>query len=154
MRRVLMAVAVVATLSIGQIGAQPAPPASAEGRASTECRFQTLRKAHWAKIEVVKTIRCVTKKYDVSTRKALLVAEHESGFRARARNSSSGACGIFQHIPDYWPGRIRAVKKSWPMQREFGDSCYNARSNIYAAVKLAKSSGGWDYHWCRFVDYC
>src|SRR4030067_1679245 len=131
MKRVLMAVAVVATLSVGQIGAQPVPPASAEGRASTECRFQTLRRANWSKVEVVKTIKCVTKKYDVSTRQALLIAEHESGFRAGARDSSSGAWRIFQHIPDYWPGRLRAVKRAGPVQRGVGGSRSKAPSNTH-----------------------
>ena|SRR3990172_3884129 len=144
MRLLIIMMVALATMGLG------AP--SVQAVDAGECRFQNLdgRKG-WSDLEVKRTIRCATQKYDVNTKKALDVAEHESGFNERAGDSY---CGVFQHSRTYWDSRIIAVNRSWPNQRDFSSNCYNPRSNTYAAVKIVKQTGGWDYHWCRFVSYC
>ena len=150
----LLAALIAVSLGIGSPGAQ-VEQAEVKSKPA-ECRYMYAGdgKPGFTDWEVKQTIRCVTKKYGLNTSQALMIASHESGFNEWARNTSSGACGIFQHIPTYWSGRIAAAERSWPTQRKFSESCFNARSNIYAAAKLAKSSGGWYYHWCRFASYC
>lgn len=39
----------------------------------------------------------------------LRVARCESGLRPDAVNRTSGAAGLFQHLPQYWAGRAEAV---------------------------------------------
>lgn len=102
-----------------------------------ECRFGTGHRA------MRKTIWCVTNKLHESgafRRTALYVANRESGFYAGAVNPYSGACGIYQHIPSYWPGRYRAY--SAPRWGSMGESCFNGRTNIIVGLTMAKH-GGW-----------
>jgi hypothetical protein len=130
----------VAVLTIGL--AAPHAAASTRTWRWNECRFQ-YKDGHrgWSVKESELTIRCVAGKFGVSTSTALYVADRESGFHATARNRSSGACGLFQHIPTYFPGRLRAVSTAKPAYRSFGPSCYNGRSNTYAALWMAKLHG-------------
>jgi hypothetical protein len=133
----LMAVLTAALLVLGISGSG----ASAAWR-HHECRYQTLDgRSGWSRDEVRRTILCATHKYGVSTSTALYVADRESSLYARARNTSSGACGIFQHMPRYWPSRIGTVERSWRWMQPFGHSCYDARSNILAAMYMVKHSG-------------
>lgn len=102
-----------------------------------ECRFGLGHRA------MRQTIWCVSHKLRTSgafRRTALYVADRESGFYAGATNSSSGACGIYQHLPSYWPGRYRAY--SAPRWGSMGPSCYNGRTNVIVGLTMAKR-GGW-----------
>lgn len=58
----------------------------------------------------------------------------ESRFNPDARNSSSGAGGLGQHIPAYWPGRAAAAGHE-------GASIYDARSNAYVTAWLYLNQG-------------
>jgi hypothetical protein len=105
----------------------------------TECRYQYLDGHRgWSTWEVKKTIECATQKWGVSTSTALYVADRESHFGQYATNATSGACGVFQHLPRYFPSRLASVKETFG---PFGGSCYNARDNVLAAIWLARS--GW-----------
>lgn len=102
-----------------------------------ECRFGVGNRA------MRQTIWCVSHKLRADggfRRTALYVAGRESGFNASATNDYSGACGIYQHIPSYWPGRYRAY--SAPRWGAMGSSCYNGRTNIIVGLTMAKR-GGW-----------
>lgn len=108
----------------------------------TECRYQYLDGHRgWSTWEVKRTIWCATKKWGVSTSTALYVADRESHFGQYATNRYSGACGVYQHMPAYWPGRITTLDGQRPSLRPLGTSCYNARSNVMAAIWMAR--GGW-----------
>ena len=129
------------TLALILGAATLATPANAEpGWRLTECRFQGHDgRAGWVRYEVKATIRCAAPKFGVSTSTAIYVAGRESGFRQYARNPSSGACGVFQHIPRYFPGRLTNVPTTY---KSWGSSCFDARSNILAALKLAQAGWG------------
>ena len=141
----------LATLIVLLVVGLSAPAASAGHRA--ECRYQGLQGGHWTDREVKATIKCVTHKYNLNTDLALKIASHESGFEADADNGQ-GYCGVFQHAKTYFPGRLLAAKRAWPHMKRFGAGCYNARSNIFAAAKLAKATGGWYEAWCKWASYC
>lgn len=106
-----------------------------------ECRYQSLQPGHWTEREVHKTIHCAITHWPVSHSTADYVAERESGLYWHATNSTSGACGIYQHLPRYWPGRVASFNDAAP-RWDLAPSCYNARSNILVAIRMARS-GGW-----------
>lgn len=128
MRKLLIVAGIVAVVI--------ASPGAARAK-NAECRFGTGHRA------MRQTIWCVTNKLHTGgefRRTALYVANRESGFYAGATNSSSGACGIFQHIPSYWPGRYAAFSPGrWG---SMGTSCYCGRTNIIVSVHMAMR-GGW-----------
>lgn len=64
---------------------------------------------------------------------ALTVMTCESKGNPNARNPYTGASGLFQHLPRYWPERARAVGFA-------GASPYHAEANIAAAAYLVRVS--------------
>lgn len=129
MRRALL-IALMTGLLLGAM----VMPAQAK---NPECRFGTGNRA------MRQTVWCVSHRLHETgafRRTALYVAARESGFNAGATNSYSGACGIYQHIPHYWPGRFHAFgAQRWG---RMSPSCYNGRSNIIVSLTMAKR-GGW-----------
>jgi hypothetical protein len=81
-------------------------------------------------------IRCAAPKLGLSTSKALQVAWRESRYHPGARNNSSGTCGVFQHMPRYWPERVRR----WYWGTD--PSCYDGRTNVLVSLRMVRS-GGW-----------
>lgn len=69
---------------------------------------------------------------------AMCVLTHESGGNPNAYNSSSGASGLFQHLPKYWSAR--SAKAGWA-----GASIMDPRANVAVAEWLQRT-GGWG-HW-------
>lgn len=114
-----------------------AAPASA-GVRHVQCRYQSVEPGKWTPDEVRWTIRCASDHFNVDYRYAMYVAQRESHLQATARNPYSGACGIFQHMPAYFEGRLQAVPDHF---RRWRDSCFNARSNILAALWMAHRYG-------------
>ncbi len=92
-------------------------------------------------IDVIRTIRCATNKFGVDTSHALEIADRESGYSWWARNPLSGTCGIFQHIPRYWPGRRAAFLRVHPYWHLL-PSCYNARSNVVVSAWMMRHGFG------------
>jgi hypothetical protein len=70
--------------------------------------------------------------------KALRVIWCESGGDPNAQNPSSGAAGLFQHIPRYWPDRAAAIGLA-------GASIFDPVANVSAAAWLVYTEG-WS-HW-------
>lgn len=111
------------------------PTPAHAGVRGEKCRYQSLDGHEgFNRTEVIDTIRCASHRFGVSTSTALYIADRESNFQPYARNSSSGACGIFQHMPQYFAGRLAAVPDHF---RNWRYSCFNARSNILAALWMA-----------------
>lgn len=119
--------------------ATTATPAQAGWR-HTECRYQYLNgHRNWTQHEVRRTIDCATERWGVSRSTAFYVANRESHFGQFARNPYSGACGVFQHIPRYFNGRLHATPNWF---KPLGQSCLNARSNVLAAIWMARHGWG------------
>ena len=70
---------------------------------------------------------------------ALDVTYCESRWDTRATNASSGAAGLFQHIPRFWAER--SVAAGWA-----GANIYDAHANTAVAAWLVYEGGGW-VHW-------
>ena len=126
MKRVISQIIVVAGLLL------LAPPQA--HAANPECRFglgiHAMRQTVW----------CVANKNGVGVSHALYVANRESGFYHNARNPSSGTCGIYQHMPRYWPSRY--AQFSAPRWGRMPNSCYNGRTNIIVSLGMVRA-GGW-----------
>jgi hypothetical protein len=98
--------------------------------------------------EVRLTIRWAAERWDVPVATALAIAERESGFNARAVNSSSGACGVYQaYGPDpqrTFLERVRKFNREVP-NGNAGPSCFNGRSNVIVHVRImGRSLSPWD----------
>lgn len=71
--------------------------------------------------------------------RAVLVAWCESRYDPGATNPSSGAAGLFQHIPRYWSDRSANAGVG-------GSDIYDPVPNAAVAAWLVYSNGGWK-HW-------
>ena len=134
MKRFLTVALLAATIALlpGLARAEVADPPAAH-RVVTICNF------NWRTVAGVKSIiRCSVQKYPVSggVGKAFYIADRESHFHYWARNSSSGACGVYQHMPRYWPERWRTYGNGTV------NDCYNGRSNVIVSIRMAHR-GGW-----------
>ena len=69
---------------------------------------------------------------------ALAIISCESGGDPNAQNPTSGAAGLFQHIPRYWEARVASAGMP-------GASIFDPIANVAAAAYLAYSDG-WG-HW-------
>lgn len=105
------------------------------------CRYQSVDKGKWTINEVHLTIHCAIIHFPVSHSTADYIADRESNFLWYARNTSSGACGIYQHLPRYWPSRVGNFNQAKP-KWDLGTDCYNARSNVLVSIRMARM-GGW-----------
>ena len=65
------------------------------------------------------------------------IAWCESRLNPDARNTSSGAAGLFQHLPRYWPAR--AAASGYP------SDVFNPRTNAFVSAWLVETSGV--QHW-------
>lgn len=92
-------------------------------------------------------LRCIKRRWPIRYSRAHRIGHRESGADLAywAVNPTSGACGIFQHIPSYWKSRARHYLKP----RWFGGdpvpSCKNARANMIVSVRMMHQ-GLWS-HW-------
>lgn len=133
----ILTIALSAALLIG--------PTMTTAQASTwrdaECRYQYVDgHRNWTVTEVKATIVCAAAKFHVSVLTAFYVADRESRFRQYARNAYSGAAGIYQHLPVYWPARYAAFAGGHRKLLPAGSSAYNARSNVLVALWMAQTS--------------
>ncbi len=62
-----------------------------------------------------------------------------------AVNKFSGASGLFQHMPAYWPSR--AEKVGWDPTT----SPFHPEANVAAAAWLVEATGGWSHWTCNRV---
>jgi len=142
LKRTVLAVVVLSAFTSpqSQAGVHEWGHPNAEWRMQ-RCRYQTVDKGKWTVREVDLTINCAVVHFPVSYSTAHYVADRESNHLWFARNAYSGACGIYQHLPRYWASRVSEFTKAHP-HWDLGRSCYNARSNILVAIRMAHR-GGW-----------
>lgn len=137
MRKLIACLA--ATLTVGTTWI-----ATAEARPrmrNVYCHYQTADgRRGWSDSDVHKLIQCTTNKWHVDTGAVLAIADRESGLSWWARNSSSGACGIMQHLPTYWPSRQNTFLDKHPYWT-VSESCLNARANVAVAVDMIRRGG-------------
>jgi len=88
-----------------------------------------------SRIANVERWRRLVEKYFPADRveEALYVINGESGGNPRAVNRTSGAAGLFQHMPQYWAAR--AANAGFP-----GASIFDPEANIAASALLVKGS--------------
>lgn len=115
-------------------------------------RFETLQNPKSTTHEAELTIKASARKVTwgrVSPSLMLCIGRRESGdaLNERAVNSTSGAAGLFQHIPKYWPGRVAAYNRTVGERRPWlktGTSVFNMRSNaLVSAWMMRKSLSPW-----------
>lgn len=124
-RMILTVVMLTATIAVLSAPAYAATPVS---KACT----QPAKNASGVKA----LIKCAAPRLGVSTSTALAVAWRESHYQPGARNPSSGTCGVFQHMPRYWPERVRHFY--WGHD----PSCFNGRTNVLVSLRMVRA-GGW-----------
>ncbi|HKX76497.1 MAG TPA: transglycosylase family protein [Acidimicrobiia bacterium] len=76
--------------------------------------------------------------------RAIRIVKCESGGNPAAVNPSSGAAGLFQHLPRYW--KARAADAGFP-----GASPLNVEANVAASAWLVYHGGGFA-HWAASAD--
>ncbi len=54
-------------------------------------------------------VRAAAREFGIPESEFVRVIRCESGMNPYARNSSSGALGLGQHLPSYWPARAAAL---------------------------------------------
>lgn len=145
--------AVVLCAALGQ-ALVSTPAQAAPVNRWAECRYQYANgKPGWTPYEVARTIDCAAAHFGVSASEAHAVADRESHHGQFSTNPYSYACGVFQHIPRYFRGRLLAVP-DWlgPFGHPWSDPtvvhgarsrCYNARDNVLAALWMVHTSGWW-----------
>lgn len=116
------------------------------------CRFQDLEPHKtWSTWETQLTVQCFARKLlnGAEQRFASYVAYRESRFHHRAWNDSSNAAGVYQHLIQYWPGRVRASRrllKRWDVKRL---KWYNPRAQAVVSMGMVRRSNvGWCVAWC------
>ena len=57
--------------------------------------------------DIPELISCFAEEYGVDKNKATRIARCESGFSPTAFNSLYGASGIYQHLRNLWPARVK-----------------------------------------------
>jgi len=73
---------------------------------------------------------------------ALSVMQCESQGNPQATNPSSGAAGLFQHMPQFWSERSRSAGVP-------GANIYDPSSNVRVAAWLYKQSNSWKHWSCQ-----
>ncbi|MGH8957210.1 MAG: transglycosylase SLT domain-containing protein, partial [Acidimicrobiia bacterium] len=115
---------IVTTTTVAPAAAPPAPrvpapaPANAPAPRPVE-EWRSLVSSYFAASDVDKALRVIS---------------CESGGDPNAQNPSSGAAGLFQHIPRYWPERASSVGLP-------GASIFDPVANVAAAAYLVYTVG-------------
>ena len=70
----------------------------------------------------------------------ICIARYESGFKEKARNTTSSAGGVFQILDGTFLSTVAAMGNDWTL-----DDKLDARKNIEAAVFLYQKEGPWPW---------
>ena len=74
---------------------------------------------------------------------ARCIAERESHLDPHAVNTSSGAAGVYQHLPRYWPARARAyLRPEWFPNARGPIGPFRARANVIVTMRMVHG-GSW-----------
>jgi len=142
MRKYLISGVLTALFVSVSLGLGPKAAASTTSH-KVKCSYQSVDSGYWTPREVQLTVKCAAEKFGVSLSTAMYVADRESNFRYNALNRSSGTCGIYQHMPAYWLGRLQTYNYHHPGALHVkSPKCFNARGNVLVSLWMA-SRGGW-----------
>ncbi len=95
---------------------------------------QTVRQ--WVK----EVIRCAERRWEVpgGAKKAICIAQAESGLNPKAVSESGEYVGLFQHSADAWPDRYREwTRKAW----ELDERPLNGRTNAIVTIRMVNANG-------------
>ena len=84
----------------------------------------------------------VAEHFGPNTNRALAVMGCESGGNPNAKNPSSSASGLFQHLATYWPER--SAQAGLP-----GASIWSPTANIAVAAWLSDGGSDWSHWVCK-----
>jgi hypothetical protein len=85
-------------------------------------------------------IECATDRWEVrgGTRRAICVADAESGLHPRATSSGGDFVGLFQHLADAWPDRFDAwARPPWNLN----ESAMSGRSQSIVTIRMVNADG-------------
>jgi hypothetical protein len=85
-------------------------------------------------------IECATDRWEVrgGARRAICVADAESGLNPKATSSGGDFVGLFQHMADAWPDRF----DSWTRPRwNLNESALSGRSNTIVTIRMVNADG-------------
>lgn len=108
--------------------------------AATPSTQGIIRSRYMSEVEVRALVSRFFQPADVT--KAVRIAWCESSFNPRAVNPSSGASGLFQHLPGYWEERSTAA--GYP-----GADIFDPEANVAVAAWLVYEKGGWSHWTCK-----
>jgi len=152
LRRIGLALLIVVGLASMSVQANAAPSWNERWQTA---RFKTLEypKESFSDHELVLTLKAVSRLKGFSFSRANCIALRESGYNEFARNTYSGAAGVFQHLPNYWPGRADAyASNAGPLAIKPNPSPFNGRANIIVSGSMM-GRGMWS-HWSSTDSPC
>jgi hypothetical protein len=140
-RATKLAIATLAALCMiaGQAHARDLTP----GQRHHLAKYQGLQPGlDWSVKENQLTIRAAFQHFGMSDGIAQCVANRESHFDNDAVNPSSHASGLFQHLRQYWPGRVAAYNRAAPPAFDVKTDVFNARASSLVTAWMVRH-GGW-----------
>jgi soluble lytic murein transglycosylase-like protein len=84
----------------------------------------------YTKEEVIEFIKDYSAEYRIDSDAPLCIAKLESGFNPNSKNKNSSASGVFQYVSSTWSSTDEGRN---------GNSVFDAKSNIQAAIKYMSS---------------
>lgn len=84
-------------------------------------------------VEMQRIVTDAAHEFGVDPGQLIRIPPRESGWNAMVQNCSSGACGLFQHLPQYWAGRAEAIGSP-------GADCRDPVANARAAAMMFRGS--------------
>jgi hypothetical protein len=85
-------------------------------------------------------IRCAADRWEVpgGARRAICIADAESGLNPRARSKGGEYLGLFQHRADAWPERYETwTRPAWGLD----ESALSGRTNAIVTMRMVNASG-------------
>jgi len=111
--------------------------------ANPECRGSKLAGAEGTPRQVRRLIWCVANKLPhVTARKAVAIADRETGLGRDEINDGSGACGIYQHYPAFVFSSRYADNYGRKRWGPGPNACLHDRVNIITSLTMV-NRGGW-----------
>jgi hypothetical protein len=91
------------------------------------------------------TVAAAARRFNVAEGLLICIVNRESRWNHLARNRTSGAAGLFQQLPGYWPGRRaayrRAIAARPALQIKPRVSVFNPRANVLVSTWMIASGG-------------
>jgi len=99
------------------------------------------RKAHESvRSKMKRLIRCATDRWDVrgGSRRAICVADAESGLNPMAESANGDFVGLYQHMASAWPDRYDTwTRRAWRLNA----NALSGRSNTIVTIRMVNANG-------------